>query len=66
VGEPRRGVVGVTTIYCAVCRRRFEPDVDHVRVDAEHVRINDRNDEETYAFHPDCWRSLTGEWMDPA
>lgn len=56
----------MTTIYCAICEHRFEPDQDHVKVTAEHVRINDRNKEEVYAFHPACWRRLSGSWMEPA
>ena len=56
----------MTTLYCAICGGRFEPDVDHVRVDAETVRIEDRNQTEQFVFHPDCWRRLTEGWMQPA
>jgi len=55
----------MTTLYCAVCENRFEPDDDHVRIDAEHVRINDRNETEEFVFHPECWRNLSGGWIDP-
>lgn len=56
----------MTTLYCAVCGNRFEPDDDHVRVDAEHVRMDDRNDVEDYVFHPGCWERVSGGWMEPA
>lgn len=56
----------MTTIYCAICGRRFESDNDHVRVDAEHIRMGDRNDQEVFVFHPECWRRLSEGWMDPA
>ena len=56
----------MTTIYCAICARRFEPDQDHVKVEAEHRRIDDRNETEAFAFHPECYRRLTGGWMEPA
>jgi hypothetical protein len=55
----------MTTLYCAICRGRFEPDQDHVKVDAELLRIDDRNEEELYVFHPTCWNSLTDGWGEP-
>lgn len=55
----------MTTLYCAICGERFEPDDDHVRVEAESVRLDDRNDSEEYVFHPGCWDRLTGGWMEP-
>jgi len=56
----------MTTLHCAVCGNRFEPDDDHVKLDAEHIRIGDRNDHDEYVFHPGCWHRLTDGWMDPA
>lgn len=56
----------MTYLYCAVCGRRFEPDEDHVWVSAEKRRMRDRNETEEYALHPDCWRYLTGGWIEPA
>ncbi len=56
----------MTTLYCAICENRFEPDDDHVRVEAEHVRMDDRNHIDDYVFHPGCWRRLSGGWIDPA
>jgi hypothetical protein len=55
----------MTTLYCAKCGNRFEPDDDHVRIDAEHRRIDDRNEHDEYVMHPDCWHELTAEWTDP-
>lgn len=56
----------MTTLYCAICRERFEPDTDHVWVDAELRRVDDRNGTDEYALHPECWQSLTDGWMKPA
>lgn len=56
----------MTTLYCAICEGRFDPDDDHVRVEGEHRRINDRNEIDEYAFHPICWMNLTDGWADPA
>ena len=56
----------MSTLYCAVCGRRFEPDDDHVRLDAEHVRMDDRNDRDDYVFHVRCWQNMTEGWVDPA
>jgi len=56
----------MTTLYCATCGRRFEPDDDHVKIDAEHVRIDDRNEHDEYVLHPECYRRLTEGWMERA
>lgn len=56
----------MTTLYCALCGHRFEPDDDHIWMTAEHKRINDRNATEEYALHPGCWADLTDDWTDPA
>jgi len=56
----------MTTVYCAVCLRRFEPDQDYVKVTGERQLISDRNTTDEFAMHTDCWRSVSGGWMDPA
>ena len=56
----------MTTLYCAICGGRFEPDDDHVRVNAELRRVNDQNNTDEYTLHPGCWERLTGGWTDPA
>lgn len=56
----------MTTLYCADCGERFEPDDNHVWLTAEHKRIDDRNETGEFAFHPECWRKLTTDWTDPA
>lgn len=56
----------MTTLYCAICGGRMEPDTDHVEIDAERVRMRDRNDVDEYVMHLDCWDRLTKGWMDPA
>lgn len=55
-----------TTLHCAICGTRFEPDQDHVRIEAEHKRMDDRNDLDEYVMHPECWQRLTDGWMEPA
>ena len=54
------------TTYCAVCGEPCGPDSDHVEVEAEHVRFDDRNEQEHYHLHVRCWENLTGGWIDPA
>lgn len=56
----------MTTVYCAVCGNTFEGDQDHVRVKADIIHIDDRDEKEGYAFHPECWRRVSGGWIEPA
>lgn len=56
----------MTTLHCAICGNRFEPDDDHVKTEAEHRRVDDRNEQETYVFHPECWARLSEGWVKPA
>lgn len=56
----------MTTLYCADCKRRFEPDDDHTRLEAEHVRTTDQNGRDHFVFCPDCWADLSEGWVDPA
>lgn len=56
----------MTTLYCAICGNRFEPDQNHVWVNAELRRLDDQNSVDEYALHPDCWDRLTDGWMEPA
>lgn len=56
----------MTTLYCAICEGRFEPDTDHVKIDAEHVRMADRNEGEQFVFHVGCWDRMSRGWVDPA
>lgn len=53
-------------VYCAVCHDRFETDRDHVQVVAETVRTHDRNEDDMFVFHTDCWSAVSGGWMEPA
>ena len=55
----------MTTLFCAECEGRFEPDDDHVRLDAEHVRMDDRNEQDMHVMHPKCFRELAEDWMKP-
>ena len=54
------------SVYCAVCRNRIDPAGKHVYLDAETKDPDDMNRVDGYALHPDCWRSVSGGWMDPA
>ena len=56
----------MTTLYCAVCRTRFEPDDDHTWVTMEHKRIDEQNTVDEYALCTDCWLDVIGEWGEPA
>jgi hypothetical protein len=40
--------------------------MDHVRLDAETVRTDDRNDVDDYVFHTRCWYGVAGSWRKPA
>jgi hypothetical protein len=55
----------IETLYCAICGNRTAPDTDHVEIDAESVRMKDRNDVDEYVMHSECWRRLSEGWMDP-
>jgi hypothetical protein len=58
----------MNTLTCANpdCTDALHADSDHVRVEAESKRMQDRNDVEEYYFHPGCWLEVAGEWEDPA
>ena len=45
----------MTKLICARCGKGFEPDIDHVKIDAETKRINDRDRAEVYYMHAECW-----------
>ena len=55
----------VETRYCAVCGERTAPDVDHVELDADHVRMQDPNRHDAWVLHPECYRELTEGWHEP-
>jgi len=67
----------VNSMMCARCGRAFEPDVNHVKIDgetkriddrnqAEAKRIDDRNQAEVYYMHEECWLRETEDWNLPA
>jgi hypothetical protein len=58
----------MNTLTCANpdCTDALHADSDHVRVEAEKKRIDDRNDIEEYYFHPECWTDVTRKWETPA
>lgn len=54
------------TVYCAICREQIALDSDHVEIAAEHVHTGDRNTQDDFMFHIDCWMSISDGWMAPA
>jgi len=56
----------VSEPICAKCDSHVAPDGDHVKVDAESVWMEYRNDRDIYYFHTDCFREVPGNWSDPA
>lgn len=54
------------TVYCAICGNPCGLDSDHVEVDAEHVKMTDRNSVKEFVFHPECWQRLSKGWIEPA
>lgn len=48
------------------CREAVHMDSDHVHIEAESKRMDDRNDVEEYYFHPECWWEVADNWEDPA
>lgn len=53
------------TLYCAICRRRFEKDSNHVRVRADKKPPDGRPTVTNYVFCGDCWRFLVDGLGDP-
>jgi hypothetical protein len=53
------------TVYCAICRQDVPLDKDHVKIDAEFERMDDRNGRDDYTVHVGCWRSISDGWMKP-
>lgn len=56
----------MSTLYCAICGERFEPEHDHVRVEPEYVGKNVGTDDRDFVFHSGCWERLSQGWMEPA
>jgi len=51
---------------CGVCGRSVPLDQDHVKVDAETVRTDDRNAIDDYVLHTRCALATMQGWRDPA
>jgi hypothetical protein len=56
----------MSTLYCAICRARFEPDDDHYRVEVEHRTVDDPNTTDEYVFCMDCGLDEFPQWGEPA
>ena len=56
----------MTTLYCAICRSRFEPDDDHYRIDAEFRSIDHRNETDEYVLCMGCAHDELDDWEEPA
>jgi len=55
----------MSELICARCGKTFEADIDHVEINAETKRINDRNEAEVFVMHAECWMRHTEEWSGP-
>lgn len=55
----------MTTVYCAICGQRFETDDDHVEITAQTVWIDDRDEQDEFVFHVECWDRLSDGWARP-
>lgn len=55
----------MTTLYCAECEQRFEPDDDHEKLEVEHKRMQSRNETEEFVLCPECWREISEDWIQP-
>jgi len=56
----------VTAPYCGFCGHHVAPENDHVKVESERVRTDDRNTSETYYLHPECADDALAGWVMPA
>ena len=54
------------TLVCAGCDGPVPLDGDHIYIRAEHHHIDDRDYEQQYAFHQECWSELADGWPSPA
>jgi hypothetical protein len=52
--------------YCAICGNHVPRDRDYVSVLGTHKLINDRNEQDDYILHRECWNNLTEGWELPA
>jgi hypothetical protein len=51
---------------CAICGASVAPDTDHVKIEGEHLPRREWANVDEYYAHPDCWREVTDEWLEPA
>jgi len=58
--------VTVESVTCAICGDPVGLDDDHVRVEGEHLPRTEFANVDEYAAHPDCWRDVTADWIEPA
>ncbi len=56
----------MTAPYCEICGESVPMDLDHVGIAAEYVHTDDRNAQDDYLVHIECWNHHTVEWIDPA
>jgi hypothetical protein len=55
----------IETLICAKCGGRTAPDSDHIEIEAEHVLMKDRNRQDSWVLHQDCYHELTADWQKP-
>ena len=54
------------SLFCAVCDQPVHNDMNHIRVSADMIWIDDRDEKIGYLFHTSCWHRETHHWEDPA
>lgn len=56
----------MTAPYCAVCGNSVPMDGDHVKVKAEWVHTDSRNQVDDYVLHTGCAFRTLDAWEEPA
>ena len=52
-------------VTCAICGTKVYLDDDRVSVLGTHKLINDKDQQDDYALHRDCWYAVTEGWCEP-
>jgi hypothetical protein len=55
-----------TSIWCARCEERREPDDEHHWIQAKRKAVDERTTVDSWMLCPECYRELTEDWIQPA
>lgn len=47
------------------CDRVVLPEEDHVRIEGHIIHTADRDEQDNYYAHVDCWLELSEDWRKP-